>query len=128
MATATKKKPSRRLNRLVTPTPRYKGETLEIMQALVCATAHVTDEEALMLDARIFPDDRGYPWTRHCSDIFIREYGWLFYVGDASEPHIEVDHLSAGLRGVVQLAWRLGLKWVHMDRDAEALPGVELYN
>lgn len=87
--------------------------TIETM--LVISTGHVTLKTAKMLDSNpnIWPV-KGY---RH------GEYGWLFPVPPEIEEHIPLD-----LYRVLSAAKEQGCVWLLMDRDAEALDDLKVFD
>lgn len=85
----------------------------EIHSLLVVSTAHITLDEARMLDACGYA--RG-------------EYGWFFLVG-ARGFHVlaEIECFSEGLKSLVRTARRLGCQYVMLDCDADELDDVPTY-
>lgn len=86
----------------------------EIYKVLVCSTAHVTREEAEILD------HHGYARG---------EVGWLVWVlkdQDFAVP--EIEHPSPGLKGAIDFARNSGCQYLLFDRDAETLEGVPDYD
>ena len=86
----------------------------EIHRLLVTSTAHVTDHEAQLLT------DHGYRRDQS---------GWFFYVGEEGYDSLpEIARKSRGLFGVIFCARLDGCAYVLLDRDAETLPGVAIYD
>jgi hypothetical protein len=86
----------------------------EIQRLLVTSTSHVTDPEAQILTHHGYRRD---------------EYGWFFYVGsDEHDALPEIVRKSRGLFAVILCARVNGCSYVLLDRDAEPLPGVPLYD
>ena len=86
----------------------------EIHPLLVTSTAHVTDEEAQILT------DHGYSRD---------QFGWFFYVGNEEYDALpEIVRKSRGLFAVILCARVNGCPYVLLDRDAEVLPGVPIYD
>jgi len=81
---------------------------------LLTSTSHVTADEAQVLS------DCGY-----CRD----ETGWFFYVGGVEHEALpEIVRKSRGLFAVILCAHANGCPYVLLDRDAETLPGVPIYD
>ena len=86
----------------------------EIQQLLVTSTSHVTDQEAQTLT------DHGYSRD---------QCGWFFYVGGEDHDTLpEIARKSRGLFAVIFCARVNGCHYVLLDRDAETLPGVPVYD
>jgi hypothetical protein len=84
----------------------------EIQLLLVTSSSHVTDQEAEAL-------------TNHGRD----RYGWLFYVGAEEHDALpEIARKSRGLFAVILCARVNGCHYVLLDREAETLPGVPIYD
>ena len=92
-----------------------RRHTFEIHRVLVCSTAHVTEDEAQILDTS------GYQQ---------REYGWLLWVKEEPDsPSVpEIIDLSPGLQGAIDAARSLGCAYLMFDRDGETLDGLPTYN
>lgn len=84
--------------------------TVDIHSVLVTSVAHLTSADEKML-TRI-----GYRRG---------EYGWLMYVGRASDPMPEVDLPSAGLVGAIRFARDKGCVYLLFD-EGRVLPGVPI--
>jgi len=81
---------------------------------MVVSTQHVTVEERDILDAQGY--SRG-------------EYGWLIWVGREKDfPIPEIPRPSEGLRGVIERARAVQCTYVLMDRDADTLPDLPVYD
>jgi hypothetical protein len=86
---------------------------LEIHTMLVVSTGHVTNEERHILD------DNGYSRG---------EYGWLLYVGNDANPVVEeIPSPSPGLVGAIKTARNNGCTYLLLDRDAEPIDGIPVY-
>jgi hypothetical protein len=86
----------------------------EIHLLLVTSTGHVTDHEAAILT------DHGYGRG---------QFGWFFYVGEEGYDALpEIGRPSRGLFAVVLCARVNGCHYVLLDRDADPLPGVPIYD
>jgi len=86
----------------------------EIHLLLVTSTAHVTDQEAKALT------DHGYSRD---------QTGWFFHVGGEEHDALtEIIRKSRGLFAVILCARVNGCHYVLLDRDAETLPGVPIYD
>ena len=85
----------------------------EIQLSLVTSSSHVTDTEAQALT------DHGHE----------ERYGWFFYVGgEEHEALPEIAGKSRGLFAVILCARVNGCHYVLLDREAETLPGVPIYD
>jgi hypothetical protein len=86
----------------------------EIQLLLVASSSHVTDQEAQALT------DHGYgrDW-----------YGWFFYVGGEEHPALpEITRKSRGLFAMILCARVNGCHYVLLDREADTIPGVPIYD
>jgi hypothetical protein len=85
-----------------------------VQRLLVTSTAHVTDQEAQLLT------DHGYGRDA---------YGWFLYVGEEGHTAVpEIVRKSRGLFAVILCARVNGCPFVLLDRDAEPIPGVPVYD
>src|SRR5690606_27474651 len=87
----------------------------EVVRTLIATTGHVTREEAKVLD------EAGYSRG---------EYGWLLYVSGIEDLPVipEIESPSEGLAGAIARARELGCRYLLLDRDADALEGVPVYD
>lgn len=95
--------------------PGCTGTMIELMGAIpVIVTTHLTLDESQRQEFPIA-----------CMDY--DEYGWIFYVGDWEESIDEPENWP-GLVAICKWASTIGASWVRLDRDAEAAPGLPLYD
>lgn len=91
-----------------------KRPYVETSLVAVVSTAHVTREEAKILDAHGYR--RG-------------PTGWFLYVDASGMPVIpEIPNPSEGLAGAIEIARERGCHYLLLDRDAEIIEGVKTYD
>lgn len=87
--------------------------TLEIQKVLLATTGHVTEEERDILNANGY--SRG-------------EYGWLIFINPNADPSVsEIEEPSEGLAGAMRVAKENGCRYLLLDRDAQELEGLPVY-
>lgn len=92
---------------------------IEIMQALVCSVAHVTQEEADAMKADNPPGKVG--------SAMVWDYGFMLHIGEDGDVDPDTLGVSAGFTGAIKVARANKLEWVRFDTDGPLLDNVPTY-
>ena len=99
----------------------------EIYKTLVLSTAHITEEDSELLEEI---GDHHYSMVAENIDfpaVTIGEFGWRVLIPDEDYLIPPTSKLSAAFWGLVDEARKEGCRWLELDRDADAVQHLEVF-
>lgn len=95
-------------------------KNLEISKMLTISTSHVTEDAITELDKMV---TTGHPYVTYEKG----EYGYFIHVGNNNPMDMEMP-LATSLMNVLEFAFKQGVEWLCLDRDAEEVDCLTVYD